>query len=93
MSDYPYSFYSQSRTAANDSPFRVCEDINLVLSSVNIYAYSNDVDVTNQSLESSILRANAVIWFDGTIKPFDFLFKNHTAGSNAQVVIQGIVKR
>ena len=46
-----------------------------------------------QLLGTAIIRANAVVWFDGLIRVSDLWFKNHTAGANCQIVITGILAK
>jgi hypothetical protein len=63
--------------------------MSIILTSVNIHCYTNDVYYGNAGLLSGIIRANAVIWFDAPCRVSDLLFKNLTAGSNATIVITG----
>jgi len=90
------TIYVKAITATDDLPFHVeeqgSEEGETVLSSVNIHCYLFDANYGNIVLTSGIIRANAVVWFDGTIRVCDLVFKNQTAGSNCQIVIVGIVK-
>jgi hypothetical protein len=72
--------------------FQVEDDPKIVLSSVNIYCYTNDAYLGNRGLQQGIIRANAVVWFDKPVRIADLWFKNYTAGSNCQIVIQGTIQ-
>jgi hypothetical protein len=82
-------------TATANTPFQVepsgSEEGETLLTSVNIHCYSNDAYYGNSALQSGIIRANAVVWFEGICKVSDLYFKNLTAGSNCQIVICGLV--
>jgi hypothetical protein len=88
--------FTKAVTASSDVPFRVLtpggDDTEVILSSINLHCYTNDLYYGNGAYQSGIIRANACVWFDGTVKLSDFWFKNVTAGSNGQIVIVGIVK-
>lgn len=88
--------YSKTKTAAADTPFQIepfgSEEGSVLLSAVNIHCYTNDAYYGNQAVQAGILRANAVVWFDGIIKVSDLWFKNYTAGSNCVIVVTGIVR-
>lgn len=91
------SVYSKTVTATADTPFQIedegSEQGNTILSAVNIHCYTNDAYYGNVAVQSGIIRANAVVWFDGFVKVSDLWFKNYTAGSNCVIVVTGIVKR
>jgi hypothetical protein len=91
MSNVPpfSSFYVKTFTATADDAFRIEDNPNIVLKSCNIHCYTNDTYYGNSSAVPGIIRANAVIWFESPIRPFDLLFKNVTAGNNTTVVIVG----
>jgi len=88
--------YIKQVTATADTPFQVeeqgSEEGQTILTSVNIHCYTNDCYMGNAAFQQAIIRANAVVWFDGMIRVSDFYFKNVTGGSNTVVVITGIVK-
>jgi hypothetical protein len=88
--------YQQSATATNNNPFTVVapgsEEGEIILSAVNFHCYTNDLYYGTLAGQEGIIRANAVVWFDGTIKVSDWWFKNVTAGSNGKIVIIGVVK-
>jgi len=87
------TFYNRSKTATADTPFQVDNDPRLVLSSVNIYCYTNACYLGNRALQQGAIMPNAVVWFDKPVKVEDLWFKNYTAGSNTTVVIQGTIER
>jgi hypothetical protein len=82
-------FFVSSYTAITDDPFRLSDDPNLVLQSCNIHCYTNDAYYGNSLATPGIIRANAVMWFDSPLRPFDLMFKNLTPGSNTTIVIIG----
>ena len=88
--------YVKQVTATADTPFQVepsgSEEGQTILTSVNIHCYTNDAYYGNLAKQQGIIRANAVVWFDGSIRVSDLWFKNYTAGSNTVIVITGIVK-
>ena len=90
------SVYTKQVTATADTPFQVeetgSEEGQTILSSINIHCYTNDAYYGNSAFQQGIIRANAVVWFDGSIRISDLWFKNLTAGSNTVIVITGIVK-
>lgn len=93
---YPVgTVYIKQVTATADTPFQIelagLED-DVVLSSVNIHCYTNDAYMGNAGYQQAVIRANAVIWFDGVIRVSDLWFKNYTAGSNTAIVLCGIVR-
>lgn len=89
----PFSnFYVLSYTFADDAAHRIENNPRVVLSSGNICCYTNDCKVGNALNLPAIIRANAVVWFDSPFRPFDLLFQNNVAGSNATVVIYGPLK-
>jgi hypothetical protein len=92
MAEQTSSAYHKSATATADTPFQVDNDFKVKLSAVNFHVYTNDLYYGNVSGQEGIIRANAVIWFDGTIVVSDWWFKNVTAGSNGKIVIVGVVK-
>jgi len=87
--------YIKGKTATTNDPFQVepegSEEGSTILSSINIHVYTNDAYYGTLATQSGIIRANAVVWFDGKIRVSDLWFKNYTAGSNTVVVITGIV--
>ena len=88
--------YQRSRTATADTAFTVVspgsEEGEVILSSANFHCYTNDLYYGTGAQQEGIIRANAVVWFDGHIKVSDWWFKNVTAGSNGKIVITGVVK-
>jgi hypothetical protein len=90
------SVYVKSVTATDDLPFQIEEQGSeageTILSSVNIHCYTFDSYYGNLALQQGIIRANAVVWFDGSIRVCDLWFKNYAAGSNTVIVVTGIVK-
>ncbi len=88
--------YVKQITATANTPFPIeapgSEEGNTILSSVNIHCYTNDAYYGNMAFQQGIIRANAVVWFDGSIRVSDLWFKNYTAGSNTVIVVTGIVK-
>jgi hypothetical protein len=82
-------FFVSTFTATTDAPFRLSDDPNLVLQSCNIHCYTNDALYGNSLALPGIIRANAVMWFDAPIRPYDLMFENLTAGSNTTIVITG----
>lgn len=92
----PGSVYSRQVTATADTPFQIeqagSEEGMTLLSSVNIHCYTNAAYYGNAAFQQGVIQPNAVVWFDGTIRVSDLWFKNYTAGSNAVIVVTGIVK-
>jgi hypothetical protein len=90
------TIYVKSVTASDDLPFQVeqdgSEEGQTILSSINIHCYTNDAYYGNTAFQQGIIRANAVVWFDGAIRVSDLRFKNYTAGSNTTIVVTGIVR-
>ena len=89
MTDYSSDFYVKSYTFSDNTAQRIEDNPQIILSSCNIHCYTNDAYYGNSLAVPGILRANAVIWFDAPTRPFDFMFKNYTAGSNCTIVIIG----
>ena len=87
------TIYEKAATAAADAPFQVEDETKNVVTSLNIHCYTNDCYYGNVGFQLGIIRANAVVWFDGTVRVSDLWFKNFTAGSNATVVIAGLLKQ
>lgn len=87
----PLTIYSKAYTATDDNPFQIDYDTRNYVSSVNVHCYTQDCYYGNFGLQAGIVRANAVVWFDGRIKVSDLWFKNLTPGSNTTVVITGIL--
>jgi hypothetical protein len=86
------TFYSKTVTAADDNPFTVDDEGRTKLSCCNIHCYTNDCYYGNMSAQAAIIRANAVVWFEGSpVRVSDLWFKNLTAGQNATLVITGIL--
>jgi hypothetical protein len=86
----PFSnFYVKQYTASADDPFRLEDNQNIVLKSVNIHVYTNDALYGNSLLQPGTIVANAVIWFDAPIRPFDLIFKNAVAGNNTTIALIG----
>jgi hypothetical protein len=83
------SFYVKQITASNDEAFTVEDEVDIVLTSVNIHCYTNDAYYGNAGSVLGIIRADAVIWFDSPCRVSDLVFKNLTAGSNCTIVITG----
>jgi hypothetical protein len=86
------NFYVKEYTFTDDTTQRLEDNPNIVLSSVNIHCYSNPAGYGNSLLVSGIIQPNAVVWFDSPTRPFDFMFKNYTPGSNTKIVIIGPLK-
>ena len=86
------TFYSKAYTFTTDTAIRIEQDPTIILSSCNIHCYTNDCYYGNTGSSDAIIRTNATVWFDGKIRPYDFIFKNYTAGQNAKIVIVGIVQ-
>ena len=90
------TIYVKTVTATDDNPFQIentgTDEGNTILQSVNIHCYLFDAAYGNMGLTSGIIRANAVVWFDGAIRVCDLWFKNNAAGSNCQIVIIGVVR-
>lgn len=88
--------YSKTKTATADTPFQIepfgSPEGETILSDVNIHCTTNDAYYGNQAVQPGIIRANAVVWFTGSIKVSDLWFKNYTAGSNCVISVAGIVK-
>lgn len=97
LSDLMGTVYVKSVTATADTAFPIVspgsEEGEILLTSVNIHCYTNDMFAGNGAYQSAIIRANAVIWFDGIIKISDLWFKNVTGGANGQIVVMGLVKK
>jgi len=89
--------YTKSITAAADTPFQIEQagspENTTLLTSVNIHCYTNDLKYGNAAFQDGIIRANAVVWFDGIIKVSDLWFKNNVAGSNGTITIVGLLKK
>jgi hypothetical protein len=85
--------YLKSVTATTDTPFRLDDDPNIFLTAINIHCYTNDAYYGNKMFQTGIIRANAVVWFDGVIRISDLWFKNLTGGSNCTIVVTGILKQ
>jgi hypothetical protein len=90
MSSIASSIYSKTYTADSDLPFSLEDDFNVILKSINIHCYTNDAYYGSGSVTSSIIRANAVVWFDSPVRVSDLVFRNMTAGSNTTIVITGV---
>jgi hypothetical protein len=90
------SIYSKTVTATANTPFQVepsgSPEGETILADVNIHCYTNDAYYGNAALQTAVIRANAVVWFTGTIKVADLWFKNVNAGSNCTIVITGVIK-
>jgi len=88
--------YEKTVTATDDLPFQVepagSPEGETILSDVNIHCYNNDAYYGNAAIQAGIIRANAVVWFTGTVKVADLWFKNLTAGSNCTIVISGLIR-
>lgn len=88
--------YVKTVTATADLPFQIelpgTDEGQTILSSVNIHCYTNDCYYGNSAFQVGIIRANAVVWFDGAIRVSDLWFKNYTTGSNTVIVVTGIVR-
>jgi len=87
------TFYNRSKTATADTPFQVDDSPRTVLSSVNIYCYTNAAYMGNAAAQNGAILPNAVVWFDKPVKVSDLWFKNYTAGSNCVVVVQGTIEK
>ena len=87
------TIYTKSYTAAADTPFQIDDDPTVLLTAINIHCYTNDSYYGNTAFQNSIIRANAVVWLDGIIRVSDLWFKNLTAGSNATIVLTGLLKK
>lgn len=85
--------YHRSRTATADTPFQIDNDPTVKLTAVNFHCYTNDLAYGNVSGQEGIIRANAVVWFDGNIVISDWWFKNNVAGSNGKIVAIGVIKK
>lgn len=90
------TFYSKAYTFTTDTAIRIESDPSILLSALNIHCYTNAVlygsGVQMTTTTAGAIQPNAVVWFDGAIRPYDIIFKNYTNGSNATVVLNGIVK-
>lgn len=86
------TIYEKGATATDDNPFQVDNETENVVVSVNIHCYTNDVYYGNLAFQLGIIRANAVVWFEKTVRVSDLWFKNLTPGSNGTVVIAGVNK-
>ena len=88
--------YTKTITATADTPFQVepsgSPEGETILSAVNIHCYTNDAYYGNMASQPGIIRANAVVWFEGIIKVSDLFFKNLTAGSNTTITITGVIR-
>ena len=97
ISELMGTVYVKSVTATSDVAFPIVspgsEEGDILLSSVNIHCYTNDMAYGNGAYQTGIIRANAVVWFDGAIKVSDLWFKNNGAGANGQIVVVGIIKK
>lgn len=87
------SVYHKAYTFTTDTAIRIEIDPSLWLSSCNLACYTNDAYYGSAAGTEAIIRANAVVWFDAPVRPYDFVFKNLNAGSNAKIVITGTVKQ
>jgi len=87
--DASSKFFVSTFTATTDDAFRLSDDPNLILKSCNIHCYTADSYYGNSMATPGVIRANAVMWFDAPIRPFDLVFKNLAAGVNTQIVITG----
>jgi hypothetical protein len=87
------TIYEKAATAAADTPFQVDTETKNFVTSLNIHCYTNDCYYGNAGFQLGIIRANAVVWFDGLVRISDLWFKNLTAGSNTTIVIAGILKQ
>jgi hypothetical protein len=86
--------YTKSFTATSASPFQVETQGDNYLTSVNIHCYTNDCYYGGApQLLNGIIRANAVVWFDGIVRVSDLWFKNYTGASNCTIVIIGILQK
>ena len=85
--------YHKSKTAASAIAFQVDTNLENELTSVNFHCYLFDVYYGNAAGQEGIIRANAVVWFDGTIIVSDWWFKNVVGASNGKVVIIGVLKK
>lgn len=96
MKYQPGTIYVKQITASADTPFQVeqsgSEEGQTILSSVNIHCYTNPAYYGNSAFQQGVIQANAVVWFDGSIRVSDLWFKNYTAGSNTVIVVTGIVR-
>ena len=96
MSSFKGTIYTKTKTATADTAFQLepygSPEGETILSDVNIHCYTNDAYYGNAANQLGIIRANAVVWFTGTIKVADLWFKNYTAGSNCVIVVTGVVK-
>lgn len=87
------TFYAKAYTFTTDDAIRIELDPTILLSDVNIHCYTNDCYYGSGSVMDGIIRANAVVWFTGVIRPYDLIFKNYTAGSNAKIVLTGVIRK
>lgn len=85
--------YHKGITATADTAFQIDNDPTVKLTAVNFHCYTNDLYYGNVMGQEGIIRANAVVWFDGNIVISDWWFKNVTAGSNGKVVCIGVVRK
>lgn len=86
-------FYVKSYTFSDDNAHRVEENPQIILANCNIHCYTNDAYYGNSLSTPGVIKANATIWFDSAVRPFDLLFKNYNAGNNATIVIIGPIKQ
>ena len=86
----PFStFYAKTYTAVSDDAFRIEDNPNIVLKSMNVHVYTNDAFYGNSLIQPGIIVATGGIWFEANMRPFDLVFKNVNAGQNAVIVIEG----
>jgi hypothetical protein len=86
------SVYSKTYTFTDDTIHRLEDSPDIVLSACNIHITDNDCKYGNASVVSATVKTGAVIWFDGFIRPYDFLFCNNAAGANTTVTIVGTLR-
>jgi hypothetical protein len=77
-----------TETATDDTPFQVTT-IGLWFKELDVFCYANDVNCGTVSGMNVWILANDVYTIKGVVNAADLYFQNHTAGSNAQVVIAG----
>lgn len=93
MSNDTSDFYVKSYTFSDDNPHRIEDNPAIILSSCNIHCYTNDAYYGNSLSVPGVLKANATMWFDAKIRPFDLIFKNYNAGNNTTIVITGTIHK
>jgi len=85
------TFYSLTVTVG-DTNTQLTTDEGLIFETCNIHCYTNDVYYGNAVVMGTIIRADAIIWFDKPVKASEVFFKNVNAGSAGVIYITGIIR-